>query len=122
MNNQYKRTDRVAEAILRKLTLVIQQEVIDPRLPRIVTISAVEVTRDLAHAKVYVTSLNDNPRETVDILNNAASYLRTGLAKAISTRTVPQLRFIYDESIEYAKNLSRLIHQVNTNDEDDSEG
>ncbi|MCP0912844.1 MULTISPECIES: 30S ribosome-binding factor RbfA [Legionella] len=120
MSNDFKRTDRIAEIILRKLAHIIQQEVTDPRLPKFITISAVKVSKDLSHAKVYFTALNHEPEKTVLILNTAASYLRTILAKTIKLRTVPQLHFVYDESIEYGKRLSRLIDEVNpASDEDE---
>jgi len=119
MSNNFKRTDRISEIILRKLAQVIQQEITDPRLPSFITISAVQVTKDLGHAKVYFTAFNDKPEETAAILNAAASYLRTILAKTVTLRTVPQLHFVYDESIEYGKRLSRLIDEVNTDDKDD---
>ncbi len=103
----------------RKLAHIIQQEIKDPRLPKLITISAVKVTRDLGHAKVYFTVFNDKPAETAAILNTAASYLRSVLAKTVTLRTVPQLHFIYDESIEYGKRLSRLIDDVNDVENDD---
>ena len=121
MSNNFKRTDRIAELMQRKLAQLIQQEIKDPRLPRLITISAVTVTRDLAHAKVYFTVFNDEPAETALILNKAASYLRSALAKTITLRTVPQLHFIYDESIAYGKRLSRLIDDVNDTEQDDSQ-
>ena len=119
MSNNFKRTDRISEIILRKLAQVIQHEITDPRLPSFITISAVQVTKDLGHAKVYFTAFNDKPEVTAAILNAAASYLRTVLAKTVTLRTVPQLHFVYDESIEYGKRLSRLIDEVNTDDKDD---
>ena len=61
---------------------------------------------------------NDNPAETTLILNTAASYLRSVLAKTVTLRTVPQLHFIHDESIEYGKRLSRLIDEVNDTEND----
>ncbi len=121
MSNNFKRTDRIAELMQRKLAQLIQQEIKDPRLPRLITISAVTVTRDLAHAKVYFTVFNDEPAEAALILNTAASYLRSALAKTITLRTVPQLHFIYDESIAYGKRLSRLIDDVNDTEQDDSQ-
>lgn len=120
MNKDFKRTDRIAEAILRKLAQLIQQEITDPRLSKFVTLSAVKVAKDLSHAKVYFTVLNDDPVQTSVILNTAASYLRTQLARTVTLRTVPQLHFIYDESIEYGKKLSRLIDEVNP-DTDENE-
>lgn len=115
----FKRTDRVAETIQRLLAQLIQQEIQDPRLPGLVTISAVTVTKDLGHAKVYFTVFNGDPAETESILNTAASYLRSVLAKNMTLRTVPQLHFAYDKSIEYGSRLSRLIDEVNTPHEDD---
>ncbi len=119
MSNDFKRTDRIAEMMQRKLAQLIQQEIKDPRLPNLITISAVKVARDLGHAKVYFTVFNDDPVQTAMILNTAASYLRSALAKTVTLRTVPQLHFIYDESIEYGKRLSRLIDEVNDSEKDD---
>jgi ribosome-binding factor A len=121
MSNQFKRTDRISETIMRNLAQIIQQEITDPRLPGLVTLSAVKVSKDLSHAKVYFTVLNTEPDQAVIILNTAASYLRTLLAKTINLRIVPQLHFVYDESIEYGKRLSRLIDEVNTPDSNDEQ-
>ena len=119
MSSAYSRTDRIAEMMQRKLAQIIRLEIKDPRLPSLLTISAVEVSRDLGHAKVYFTVFNGDPIQTTAILNAAASYLRTALARTISTRTVPQLHFIYDESIEYGERLSRLIDDVNPPEADE---
>ncbi len=113
MNTHFKRTDRIAELLQRKLAQLIQQDIKDPRVPHLITISAVTVTKDLAHAKVYFTALEGDHGEAALALNTAASYLRATLAKTVTLRTVPQLHFIYDESIEYGKRLSRLIDEVN---------
>ena len=112
MSRNFKRTDRVAEMLQRKLAQIIPMEVKDPRLTGFVTISAVKVAADLGHAKVYFTVLNDNREMVASILNAAASYLRSALARSITLRTVPQLHFVYDESIEYGQKLSRLIDKV----------
>lgn len=112
MSHNFKRTDRVAEMIQRKLSQIIPKEVKDPRLTGFVTISAVKVAADLGHAKVYFTVLNDDREMVTSILNAAASYLRGALARSITLRTVPQLHFVYDESIEYGQRLSRLIDKV----------
>jgi len=121
MSNNFKRTDRIAEMIQRKLAQIIPQEIKDPRLKGFVTISAVKVAADLAHAKVYFTVLDADKELSLTILNAAASYLRTALARSITLRTVPQLHFIYDESIEYGERLSRLIDEVNIPSSEDDE-
>lgn len=122
--SDFKRTDRVAEMLQRKLSQIIQQEVKDPRMPAFVTISTVKVSADLGHAKVYFTVLNHDEALTARILNAAASYLRSALARSSTLRTVPQLHFIYDASIEYGRRLSKLIDDVNppeTDAEDEQE-
>lgn len=119
--SEFKRVDRVAELIQRKLAEVIQKEVKDPRLPGFVTVSAVKVSKDLSHAKVYFTVFNGDPGDAGVVLNNAASYLRTVLAKSLTMRTVPQLSFVHDKSLEYGNRLSRLIDEVNGPDADSEE-
>ncbi|KTD28734.1 ribosome-binding factor A [Legionella israelensis] len=119
--NHFKRTDRVAGLIQRKLAQIIQQEVKDPRLSGFVTVSAVKVSSDLGHAKVYFTVLNEDKELATSILNSAASFLRTVLARSIKLRTVPQLHFVYDESIEYGKRLSRLIDEANAPNDSSNE-
>lgn len=116
MTSAFKRTDRIAEMIQRKLSLLIREEIKDPRLPHFVTISAVEVTKDLAYAKVYFTVFGNNIEETTAILNASAGFLRSSLARSITLRTVPQLQFIYDESLVYGQALSNLIDKVNPPD------
>lgn len=121
MSQNFKRTDRISEIIQRKLAQIIPNEVKDPRLTGLVTISAVKVAADLRYAKVYFTVLSEDKKMTATILNAAASYLRSVLARSISLRTVPQLHFVYDEAIEYGQRLSRLIDKVNPPTVDDNE-
>jgi ribosome-binding factor A len=121
MSSTFSRIDRIAEMIQRKLAQIIRAEIKDPRLPSLITISAVKVSGDLAHAKVYFTAYNGDPIQTTVILNAAASYLRSALARTIDTRTVPQLHFIFDESVEYGERLSRLIDAVNPPGDPDDE-
>lgn len=119
----FKRSDRVAQLLQRQLAVLIQKEVKDPRLPGFITVSAAEVSKDLGHAKIYFTVFNGDPSIAESVLNTAAAYLRSLLAKQLTLRTVPQLHFIHDKSIEYGSRLSRLIDQVNstgTVDDDDS--
>ena len=122
MNKGFKRTDRIAEMVQRKLAQLIQQEVKDPRLPTFITISAVKVSNDLSHAKVYFTVFNEDHEITASILNSAASYLRTALARTSTLRTVPQIHFVYDESLEYGNRLSKLIDEVNSKEDDEQNG
>jgi len=112
MANDFPRSHRVADFIQRELSELIRSEIKDPRVSSMVTVSSVEVSRDLGTAKVHYTIINAEPgeREATDkALKNAAGFLRRKLAPRISTRSVPQLRFYYDDSIEHGAHMSALI-------------
>lgn len=118
MSEANKRTSIIAEMMQRKLSQIIPLEIRDPRLPKLITISGVQVSRDLSHAKIYFTVYSGDPQEVALILNHAASYLRSALARTSTLRTVPQLHFIFDESVDYGRRLSKLIDEVNPSDDD----
>ncbi|MCB1648470.1 MAG: 30S ribosome-binding factor RbfA [Gammaproteobacteria bacterium] len=127
------RMQRVADQIQRELALLIQLEVNDPRVG-MVSVTGVKVSRDLAHADVYVTVMGSvdgesslKPGVTLDrigaldkleidesikALNSAAGYLRTLLAKRLSLRTTPKLNFHFDESVARGQYLSSLIDRA----------
>ena len=102
---------RVADQIQRDLSELIARELKDPRVG-MVTINAVEVTPDYAHAKVFFSLLTGNPGEAVQGLNAAAGFLRNGLFKRLAVHTIPTLHFQYDRTIERAAEISALIHQA----------
>ena len=110
---QFKRSDRVAEMIQRELSELIQLHVKDPRLPAFITVSAVHVSKDMSHAKVFITLLQGDKEVAVKVLNHAAPFLRSSLGKLMKLRIVPQLHFVYDESIEYGIRLGKLIDEAN---------
>lgn len=122
MPRDFPRTRRVGEQIQRELAALIRDGVKDPRVG-MVTISAVEVSRDLAHAKVFITVLGDETakRDSLAALNKAAGFLRHELGQRMLTRTVPQLRFVYDESIERGSRLCALIDAAVASDKHDEE-
>ena len=107
MAKEFARSQRVAEQIQRELADLLQFEVKDPRVSQ-VTITEVEVTGDLAHAKVFF-SAPANPPELLLGLQKAAGFLRSALSQRMLLRSVPQLHFVYDASIENGMRMSRLI-------------
>jgi ribosome-binding factor A len=115
MANENSRTHRVADQMQRELALLIQRDIRDPRLGMI-TITAVDVSRDLAHAKVYITLMNkdsdEDIAENLAILKNVAGFLRMQLGKVMKLRSVPQLHFHYDESVRRGVHLSSLIERA----------
>ena len=112
MPKDFSRTVRVADQIQRNLAQLIQLEVSDPRVG-LVNINDVEVSRDYAIARVYVTFVNrETPTEideSLQALNKAAGYLRAHLARTLNARTTPRLQFIYDKSSLEGSRLDRLI-------------
>ncbi|MGJ7461395.1 30S ribosome-binding factor RbfA [Halomonas sp. MA07-2] len=116
---EFKRTDRVADQLQKELAVLIQREVKDPRLG-MVTVSGVEVSRDLGYADVHVTLLGeDTPeriKENLKVLKQAAGFLRGQVAKRIKLRHVPELRFHYDESVVRGQRLSSLIQEAVASD------
>lgn len=115
--HEYGREERVGAEMQRELALLLRSEVRDPRLS-MVTIQEVRVVRDLSHAKVFFTVLDSaDAKATERALNKAAVFLRRGLAVRMSyLRTIPQLRFVYDKSVEAGMRLSSLIDQAVAND------
>jgi ribosome-binding factor A len=113
MPREFSRSSRLADQIQRDLSDLIRLEVRDPRVG-LVTVTEVEVSRDLSHAKVYVTSLagSDQAAQSQQALQHAAGFLRSRLAQILKARTVPELHFVYDESVERGIRLSRLIDQA----------
>jgi len=104
------RSHQVADQIQRDLAELIR-EVKDPRLG-MVTLNAVEVTPDYAHAKVYFSVLVGDPQECEDALNHAAGFLRSGLFKRLHIHTVPTLHFHFDRTTERAADLNALIQRA----------
>lgn len=106
---------RVADQIQRDLAEIISQELKDPRVGMI-TLTEVQVTPDYAHAKVYFTTLVDDPdavRKTLEGLHKASGYLRQQLGRRLSIHTLPELHFIHDTSTARGMALTRLIDEAN---------
>ncbi len=113
MPKDFSRTRRVGEQIQREMAQLIQQEIKDPRLG-LITISAVKLSKDMSHANVFFTTLDEEQsvEETLKILEGAAGFLRHELAKRMQLRIVPNIHFKYDESIAYGNELSALINKA----------
>lgn len=105
------RLNRISDQLKQELARVIQNELRDPRLG-LVSVMEVRVSRDLAHAEVFITVLNAEAKQAVATLNNAGGLLRSLLAKNLNLRVTPRLKFVFDESVERGRHLSSLIDQA----------
>ncbi len=121
MAREYARTDRVGQQIQKEIAVILMREIKDPRLS-MTTVSAVEVTRDLAYAKVFVTFFNDNADEikaSLEVLAEAEGYIRSLLGKRLRARIMPHLRFVYDSSMAEGVRMSALVDRAVASDKND---
>jgi len=118
MAREYARTDRVGQQIQKEIATILMREIKDPRLS-MTTVSSVEVTRDLAYAKIFVTFFDDDIekiKSSVEVLNEAEGYIRSLLAKRLRARIMPHLRFVYDQSMAEGVRMSALVDQAVASD------
>ncbi|MCE2573396.1 30S ribosome-binding factor RbfA [Motilimonas eburnea] len=114
MAKEFSRSQRVAQQIQKEIAGILQRDVKDPRIG-MVTVSSVEVSKDLAYASVYVTLLNfndDGIEESMKGLSEASGYVRMLLGKALRLRIVPEIKFVYDNSLVEGLRLSGLVSQA----------
>jgi ribosome-binding factor A len=113
MRKKTSRPRRMAEQIQRELSEIIRAELKDPRI-KMITLTDVTVSPDFSHCHVYFSLLGSDEEmaETAEGLTHAAGFLRSQLAQRLTSRTVPDLRFIHDASVERGARLSRLIDEA----------
>ena len=114
MSGDYSRSERIGAAIQRELSTLIPQ-LKDPNLG-MVTVQEARISRDLSVAKIYFTVLGAEPEETQKRLQKAAGFLRHELGRTSTLRTVPELRFVFDTSVEYGNRLQSLIEEAVSKD------
>lgn len=105
------KNERINSNLQKEISYIIANEVKNPNI-KFVTITACDVTSDLSYARIYFTTLGD-VKETLKGLKSAKGYIRKTLADRIELRHIPQLEFIYDESIEYGKKIEEKLKELN---------
>jgi len=118
MPKEFNRSKRVAGLLRRELAVLLQLELKDPRL-KLLSVTDVVVSKDISHAKVYISTLQESADIDVMIalLNKAAGFLRSKLAKTLDIRSIPALKFYYDHSIEHSVKMSKLINDAIADDQ-----
>ncbi len=120
MNKEYARFDRLAQQMQQEMALILQRDIKDPRLHTMITVSDVSVSKDLSHAKIYVTFLGldaDKVALNLQILNDASGFIRSLIAKRIQARIVPTVRFYFDKSLDEGIRMANLVETVRRSDE-----
>ena len=114
MANDGRRPDRVAEAIREEVATFLGEGVKDPRVTGLVTVTGVEVSRDLRRAKIFVSIMGTDAerKATVEGLASVAGHLRGRLGRALRLRVAPELDFVLDASIERAARIDTLLAQI----------
>jgi len=113
MKTSYQRSDRVADTIKREVSDILFREVKDPRLG-FITITAVDLAKDLRNAKIYYTSLKEAEElEAIKKgLKKAAGFVQRKLGKRVHLRYLPQLSFVYDDSVAYGSHMDRILSKI----------
>lgn len=119
----YNRIDRISEEVRREVDRIIREELNDPRISGTFSVTHADVTRDLRHAKVYVSVLEDDKREgLMAALKKAAGFIRRELGQNIIIRYSPELTFVSDENIAYGVHIAKVLadaQRTEKHDEDD---
>ena len=107
--------ERIGSNLVKEISYILANEVKDNDI-KFVTITDVKVTNDLSFAKVYFTVLDDEKRDsTLEALNSAKGFIRKELASRVDIRHIPELEFVFDESIEYGKKIENIIDKIHEN-------
>lgn len=118
MPSESRRTDRVAEAIREEVATFLQSDAKDPRIVGLVTVTGAEITRDLRHAKVFVSVMGSEAerRATFEGLASVAGHLRARVGRALRLRLAPEIVFLQDESLSRAARIEQLLSHIKDGD------
>lgn len=116
--HDFKRADRVSELLREEISQIITQQVKDP-LIGFVTVTNIKLTDDLKLARVYVSTLGkkDDREKSLLGLGRATSFIRSELGHKTNLKYVPELKFYYDETFDYAQNIESLLNEINKDDQ-----
>lgn len=107
--------ERLNHVFMQEISNILMTEIKDEDI-KFVTITGVDITNDLSYAKVYVTVLDEDKRKTtLEALNGASHFIRGKLSERVEIRHTPELKFLYDESIEYGNHIEEIIDKINKN-------
>ncbi|MBP7058902.1 MAG: 30S ribosome-binding factor RbfA [Lachnospiraceae bacterium] len=114
---------RINEEVRRELSVIIRDKVKDPRISIMTSVTSVEVAPDLKTCKIYISVLGDGDarQKTMDGLKSSSGFIRHELAMTVNLRNTPELIFLEDDSIEYGVRMSKIIDDVNSEDQHDAE-
>lgn len=104
--------DRLNNMFVEEISKILHEEIKDKAVG-FVTITDARITNDLSFAKIYITTLGENRDKTLTALNKASGLIRKLLCDRVKIRKMPEIHFVYDESIEYGKKIEDIIERIN---------
>ena len=107
-----ERTDRIAEEIKKVISEMIQNELKDPRVKGLISITKVMLTKDLKFCKIYVSVMGADKGEVLQGIKSGAGYMRKELGNRVQIRILPELQFVIDDSIEYGAHIDKVIRDI----------
>ena len=107
-----ERTDRIAEEIKEVISEMIQNELKDPRVKGLISITKVMLTKDLKFCKIYVSVMGADKEEVLQGIKSGAGYMRKELGNRVQIRILPELQFVMDDSIEYGAHIDKVIRDI----------
>ncbi len=116
------RIERINSEIQKAISYILDNDIRDPQIDAIISVSSVETTPDLSYCRVFITSIGNTPTdEVVARIKGAAGFIRGKLSKMIKLRITPRLEFIKDESVEYASNIENILKNITYSTQEDEE-
>ncbi|HZK23848.1 MAG TPA: 30S ribosome-binding factor RbfA [Oscillospiraceae bacterium] len=114
-----QRAHRVAEEIKREMSSILRDEMKDPRVSGMISVTSVEVTRDLSYAKIYLSVFgnDEEQQDTLTALDKATGFIRSIIGKRIRLRHTPELTFHLDQSIAYGAHISEVLRKLKKDDD-----
>lgn len=111
---EFSRNERIAEEIKKAASLIINNELKDPRIDGLVSVTRVDVTRDLRHATIFISFYGDNAKKntTFDVIQKAKGFIRYELANQLTIKYMPEISIKLDESIEYGFRIDKLLKDI----------
>ena len=116
------RIERINSEIQKAVSYIIDNEIRDPQIDAMISVSDVQTTPDLSHARIFITSIGTtNSDEVLNRIKGAAGFIRGKLSKMIKLRITPRLEFMKDESVEYASNIESILKNITYSTEEESD-
>ena len=108
------RLERIKEEVKRELSSIIRR-LKDPRIADVVSVVAVDITKDLKYAKAHISVMgtDEQKKNTITALNSAAGFIRHEISSGLDLRITPEFKFVQDNSVEYGIHIDELIHKIN---------